>query len=55
MIKGGLNMGSIVRIISGMGILIAIYLFVANARGTASIISSVGSNSVNMVKTLQGR
>ena len=48
-------MGSIVRIISGMGILIAIYLFVKNANGTASIISSIGSNSVNMVQTLQGR
>ena len=48
-------MGRIVEIISGIGVLIAIYLFVSNADGTASIIKQLGASSSSMIKTLQGR
>ena len=48
-------MGRIVEIISGMGILIAIYLFVKNADGTASIIRQLGASSSSMIRNLQGR
>lgn len=49
-------MGSkIAMILSGTGMLIAIYLFVSNAKGTTSIISQLGSTYTGAVKTLQGR
>lgn len=47
--------GSIVEIVSGMGILIAIFLFLSNADGTVSIIKQLGASSSSMVRTLQGR
>ena len=43
------------KVLSGTGILIAIYLFVKNSRGTVSIINSLGSVYSSGVKTLQGR
>jgi hypothetical protein len=42
-------------IISGMGILIAIYLFVKNFNGTVKIINALAGNSTKMVEVLQGR
>lgn len=48
-------MGRIIEIISGMGLLIAIFLFVSNADGTASIIKQLGASSSSMIRTLQGR
>jgi hypothetical protein len=42
-------------IVSGMGILIAIYLFLKNFNGTVKIVNALGGNSTKMVKTLQGR
>lgn len=47
-----MNLG---KAIAGIGTLIAIYLFVANADKTAKIISTIGSNSISGIKTLQGR
>ena len=47
-------MSVIAKLLSGTGILIAIYLFVKNADGTTSIINSLGSVYANGVKTLQG-
>ena len=47
--------GKMAMIISGTGALIAIYLFLANYRGTVSIIKQLGSTYSGAVKTLQGR
>jgi hypothetical protein len=47
-----MNLG---KIISGMGLLIAVYLFVSNANQTAKIIESIGSNTTSGIKVLQGR
>ena len=48
-------MGTIAKVISGTGILIAIYLFLSNSKETTSIISQLGSTYNGAVKTLQGR
>jgi hypothetical protein len=41
--------------ISGIGILIAIFLFLNNGRDTTSIINSIASNTTAGIKVLQGR
>lgn len=46
---------TIIEIVSGMGLLIGIFLFLNNADGTVQIIKSLGSSSASMVRTLQGR
>jgi hypothetical protein len=43
------------KVISGIGVLIAVYLFVSRADETATIINTIASNSVAGIKTLQGR
>ena len=43
------------KTVAGIGLLIAIYLFVANATQTAKIIESIGSNATAGIKVLQGR
>ena len=48
-------MGTVSKIISGTGILVALYLLVKNASGASSIISSMGSAYSKGVQTLQGR
>ena len=48
-------MSMISKLLAGTGILIAIYLFVKNANGTASIIDTLGGVYADGVKTLQGR
>lgn len=48
-------MSMIAKLLSGTGILIAIYLFVRNASGTVSIINSLGNVYTSGVKTLQGK
>lgn len=47
-----MNLG---KIIAGIGLLIGIYLIVANADKSANIIQTVGQNSIAGIKTLQGR
>ena len=42
-------------VISGMGILIAIFLFLNNGSQTTSIINSIAKNTTAGIKTLQGR
>lgn len=42
-------------VISGIGVLIAIYLFISNARSTTSIINSIASNAIDGIQVLQGR
>jgi hypothetical protein len=48
-------MGRVFDVISGMGILIAIYLFLNNGNSTVSIIQTIGNNTTAGIKTLQGR
>jgi hypothetical protein len=47
-----MNLG---KVIAGVGVLIAIYLFLSKANDTAKIISTFASNSIAGIKTLQGR
>jgi hypothetical protein len=46
---------NIAEIISGIGLLIAVYLFLHNGTKTVSIIDSISKNSISGIKTLQGR
>jgi hypothetical protein len=48
-------MSKFVQVLSGIGILIAIYLFLNNGSKTVQIIESLASNSVKGIKALQGR
>lgn len=41
--------------IAGIGMLIAIFLFLNNYTGTVKIINSISSNTVAGIKVLQGR
>ncbi|MES5883190.1 hypothetical protein [Bacillus cereus group sp. MG21] len=48
-------MSRVLGIISGIGMLIALYLFLNNARQTTQIIDAIAGNGVKGIKTLQGR
>lgn len=48
-------MSYIVKILSGIGILIAIYLFLSNGSQTVKIINSVATNMTTGIQVLQGR
>lgn len=48
-------MSKLVQVLTGIGMLIAIYLFLANGSKTVQIIESLASNGVKGIKTLQGR
>lgn len=48
-------MNRIFDVVSGMGILIAIFLFLNNGRSTVDIIQTIGSNTTAGIRTLQGR
>ncbi|CKE75959.1 Uncharacterised protein [Streptococcus pneumoniae] len=48
-------MSRVLGIVSGMGMLIAVYLFLNNAKQTTQIIDSIAGNGVKGIKTLQGR
>lgn len=49
-------MGSkLVQILSGIGILIGIYLFLSRGKETTSIINAIAYNATQGIKTLQGR
>lgn len=48
-------MGTLYKVLSGMGILIAIYLVLSNASASVKVVDVLGKNSINMVSTLQGR
>lgn len=43
------------KIVSGIGLLIAIYLFLSHADQTAQIISTFAYNTTQGIKVLQGR
>lgn len=48
-------MNYIFKVLSGIGALIAIYLFLSNGSQTVKIINSVASNMTNGIQVLQGR
>lgn len=48
-------MNKIFDVIAGIFVLIGIYLFITNFQGTTSIINTIASNSIQGIKTLQGR
>ncbi|MGE2624072.1 hypothetical protein ACQH8C_23240 [Escherichia coli] len=48
-------MGRMLGVLSGIGMLIAIYLFLSNSRQTTQNIDSIAGNGVKGIKTLQGR
>lgn len=43
------------EILTGVGILIGIYLFLAHGSTTVKIIQTIAQNSISGIKTLQGR
>lgn len=48
-------MSLMAKVISGIFVLIGIYLFVFNGDKTAKIISAIATNSTAGIKALQGR
>lgn len=48
-------MANVTKIVSGIGLLILVYLIVTNGMSVATIISSIATNSTAGIKTLQGR
>lgn len=48
-------MNKVFDVIAGIGMLIAIYLFLSNYKATTSVISTIASNGISGIKTLQGR
>lgn len=48
-------MSNIIKVLSGIGVLIAIYLFLSNGSQTVKIINSLGGNLADMTQILQGR
>lgn len=48
-------MSHLVRILSGIGILIAVYLVLSNGSQSVKIIDSISSNALNGIQILQGR
>ncbi|CAM2914889.1 hypothetical protein [Erysipelothrix tonsillarum] len=48
-------MKKILTILTGIGILIGIFLFLNNWSASVSIINAVGKNATAGIKTLQGR
>ena len=47
--------GKIMTVLSGVGVLIAIYLFLSHSDETVSIVKNLGTQSINAVQVLQGR
>lgn len=48
-------MKHITEILSGIGVLIVIYLFLSKGDNTIKLVNSLMTNAVNGVKVLQGR
>ena len=48
-------MAYLYKVLSGMGILIAIFLILNNASASVKVVDVLGKNSINMVSVLQGR
>lgn len=48
-------MNNIMKILGGIGVLIAIFLFLSNGGVTMSVINTISSNLINGIQVLQGR
>lgn len=48
-------MGGVVKVIGGIFVLVAIYLFLVNGYQTTAIIKTIAENSTAGIKVLQGR
>jgi len=48
-------MHNIIKILTGIMVLIVIYLFLANGKETVKIINSIASNTIDGIQVLQGR
>lgn len=48
-------MHHITKILGGIGILIAIYLFLSNGSQTVKIVNSIAGNMITGIQVLQGR
>ena len=53
--KGVCVMHTVTKVLSGIGILIGIYLILSNGHETSKLINSVMSSATNGIKVLQGR
>lgn len=53
--KEDFNMSKLVSVLSGVGLLIGIFLFLDKGTATVNIINTIAGNSVKGIKTLQGR
>ena len=45
----------VVEVISGIFVLIAIFLFLNNSKATSSIVSTIAANSIREIAVLQGK
>ena len=48
-------MHNLMKFFGGIGILIAIYLFLSNGGSTISIVNTISKNMINGIQVLQGR
>lgn len=48
-------MNKVFDVLSGIGILIGIFLFLNNGKSTTSIIKTIAENTTSGIKVLQGR
>lgn len=48
-------MNKVFDVISGMGLLIMLYLFLKNSTGATNLIKAIGGVTTDVVSTLQGR
>lgn len=48
-------MSSIYKVVAGIGLLIGMFLVLANFQATTSIINTLGTQGISGIKTLQGR
>lgn len=48
-------MGTLYKVISGIGILIAIFLVLNNASASVKVVDVIGKNAINGISVLQGR
>jgi hypothetical protein len=48
-------MHDFLKIVSGIGLLIFVFLLLNNAGATTSIISTIATNSISGIKVLQGK
>lgn len=48
-------MSTIYKVVAGIGLLIGLFLVLANRQATSEIIATLGTQGISGIKTLQGR